>query len=132
MSLHLRDQAVPQLPPGHDPTQLYSALLETMGDAVIFTDLEGRIQFWNRGASRIFGYTADEVLGQTPAILYPEEAPERLAGDLERIMAGQDVAGEWRGPRRGGGDGGGGGRNTVGGGPRGRDNGLLCVIEDLR
>src|SRR4051794_41459108 len=102
MSLHLRDQAVPQLPPGHDPTQLYSALLETMGDAVIFTDLEGRIQFWNRGASRIFGYAADEVLGQTPAILYPEEAPERLAGDLERVLAGQDFAGEWRGRRRAG------------------------------
>jgi PAS domain S-box-containing protein len=103
MPLDLRDQTFPVNPSsGSDATALYAALLETIGDAVIFTDMEGRIQFWNRGAARIFGYTADEVVGQTPAILYPEEAPERFAGDLERIMAGQDFAGEWRGRRRDG------------------------------
>ena len=103
MSLSLGNQStLPPPPPGVDPTPLYAALLETMSDAVIFTDLEGRIQFWNRGAARIFGYSAEEILGQTPAILYPEETPERLASDLERIMAGQDFSGEWRGRRRDG------------------------------
>ena len=103
MPLELQHQplSLPQ-DSGIDPQALHAALLATIGEAVIFTDLEGRIQFWNPAATRIFGYTADEMLGQTPAILYPEEAPERLAGDLERIMAGQDFAGEWRGRRRDG------------------------------
>src|SRR3954470_20789523 len=95
MSLHLKDQAVPQLPPGHDPAQLYSALLETMGDAVIFTDLEGRIQFWNRGASRIFGYTAEV----SPAAAQRDgagggEAPQvgrQDHGDLAHPGAGDEL-----------------------------------------
>lgn len=133
MSLHIRDQQspVPQLPPGVDPSPLSAALLETMSDAVIFTDLEGRIQFWNRGAARIFGYTADEVVGHTPAMLYPDEAPERLAGDLERIVAGQDFAGEWRGRRRDGSTVWIEVRTTVVRDPDGRPIGFLGVSKDI-
>jgi two-component system cell cycle sensor histidine kinase/response regulator CckA len=81
----------------------YAALLETIDQSVIFTDMDGQIQFWNSGASRIFGYSADEMLGQSPAVLYPEEDPGRFAADLERILAGEDFVGEWRGRRRDGG-----------------------------
>src|SRR3954453_18219013 len=81
----------------------YAALLETIDQSVIFTDMDGQIQFWNSGASRIFGYSADEMLGQSPAVLYPEEDPGRFAADLERILAGEDLVGEWRGRRRDGG-----------------------------
>jgi two-component system, cell cycle sensor histidine kinase and response regulator CckA len=81
----------------------YAALLETIDQSVIFTDMDGWIQFWNSEASRIFGYSADEMLGKSPAVLYPEEDPGRFAADLERILAGEDFVGEWRGRRRDGG-----------------------------
>ncbi|HEY4648853.1 MAG TPA: PAS domain-containing protein, partial [Gemmatimonadales bacterium] len=102
MSLALR-----QSPPSIDGSDrlaanTYAALLETIDQSVIFTDLDGRIHFWNSGASRIFGYSADEMLGRSPAILYPEEDPGRFARDLERIVAGEDFVGEWRGRRRDG------------------------------
>src|SRR6185295_14259420 len=63
------------------------------------TDLEGRILYWNAGAVRTFGYTAEEMLGRTPAMLYPDEDPEQLGRDLQRVMQGQDFTGEWRGRR---------------------------------
>ena len=64
----------PDLPlPGSDLTAIHAALLDAVGESVIITDLEGRIRSWNRGATAIFGYTADEMLGRTPAVLYPDE-----------------------------------------------------------
>lgn len=89
---------------GSDPLggTTYAALLETIDQSVIFTEMDGRIRFWNSGASRIFGYSADEMMGRSPAILYPEEDPGRFADDLARILAGEDFVGEWRGRRRDG------------------------------
>jgi PAS domain S-box-containing protein len=81
---------------------VHAALLDAIGDSVVVTDLEGRIRSWNRGATAIFGYTQEEMIGRTPAVLYPDEAPDRLAPDLERILAGEDFVGEWRGRRRDG------------------------------
>jgi two-component system, cell cycle sensor histidine kinase and response regulator CckA len=88
-------------PASHIPA-IHAALLDAVGDSVIFTDLEGRIRSWNRGAAAIFGYTAQEMLGRTPALLYPDEGPERLTRDLDRILAGEDHVGEWLGRRRDG------------------------------
>ena len=91
-----------ELSPNPDTISVYVALLDTISDSVIFTDLEGRIRFWNTGATRIFGYPPEEMLGRTVAILYPQEDPQRLAQDLARIRAGEDFVGEWRGRRRDG------------------------------
>jgi two-component system, cell cycle sensor histidine kinase and response regulator CckA len=85
-----------------DLPAVHAALLETIGDSVILTDLEGRIRSWNRGATAIFGYSADEMIGLTPAVLYPEDGPERLTPDLDRILAGEDFVGEWLGRRKDG------------------------------
>jgi two-component system cell cycle sensor histidine kinase/response regulator CckA len=89
-------------PDGSDLETLHAALLDAVSDSVIVTDLEGRIQSWNRGATAIFGYSAEEMIGQTPAKLYPEEPSSRFAEDLDRILAGEDFAGEWLGRHRDG------------------------------
>jgi two-component system, cell cycle sensor histidine kinase and response regulator CckA len=104
MSLVIPDQLTAPAQPSAPPTAaaMYAALLDTIGEGVIFTDLAGRIRFWNSGATKIFGYRADEMLGRTPAVLYPTESAERLADDLDRILAGQDFVGEWRGRRKDG------------------------------
>jgi PAS domain S-box-containing protein len=47
-------------------------LTEHLADAVIFADRRGLIQVWNAGAEAVFGYRADEVLGQRLDVLIPE------------------------------------------------------------
>lgn len=58
-------------------------LVNEAPDAVIYADAEGRIRVWNRGAERVFGYTAEEALGASLDIIIPE----RLRG---RHWAGYD------------------------------------------
>jgi PAS domain S-box-containing protein len=79
-------------------------LLEAIADSVIFTDLEGRIQYWNRGAEALFGYTAAEMMGQTPAKLYPTSGDDLLADDLKAIMEGHEYVATWQGRRKDGSD----------------------------
>jgi diguanylate cyclase (GGDEF)-like protein/PAS domain S-box-containing protein len=44
--------------------ELYRTLLDNLSEGVYFTDTHRRIQYWNQGAERITGYTAEEVLGR--------------------------------------------------------------------
>ena len=54
----------------------FRAVVQTAHDAIISTNLEGRIIFWNRKAEMLFGYSESEVLGRTPDFIIPE----RLSG----------------------------------------------------
>ncbi len=68
---------------------------ENLYDAVIITDLEGRIVHWNPAAQRIYGYTAAEVLGRTVDLwLRPEEAPYLNRMILESLERGGRWSGE--------------------------------------
>ena len=55
-----------------DPFNLTAAIVEQVADAIIFADLEGAIRIWNAGAEAIFGYGADEALGQSLDLIIPE------------------------------------------------------------
>jgi PAS domain S-box-containing protein len=77
-------------------------VLEAVRDSVIFTDLEGRIAYWNGGAEEVFGYRAEEMLGKTPAVLYPAENRGSLDTDLQRIMTGEVYVDLWEGRRKDG------------------------------
>lgn len=57
------------------------------GDAVIFADRDNIIRLWNRGAERIFGYTAAEALGQSLNLIIPERWRERHRESYRRVMA---------------------------------------------
>jgi PAS domain S-box-containing protein len=70
--------------------------------SIIVTDLQGKIIYWNEGASRLFGYTSEEMLGQTPALLYPRFERKQLGYDLEQIRNGKDYTGLWKGRRKDG------------------------------
>ncbi len=54
--------------------QLMGSIVEGVGDAIIATDKEGQLTLFNKGAEIIFGYRADEVIGQNLSILLPNEA----------------------------------------------------------
>jgi PAS domain S-box-containing protein len=52
-------------------------LVAGMSDAIIYADAEGVIRLWNRGASRVFGFTETEALGRSLDIIIPEGLRER-------------------------------------------------------
>jgi len=55
----------------------FKSLVSHMGEAVIISDRNENILFWNASAERIFGYKAEEVLGKTLSIITPERFRER-------------------------------------------------------
>jgi two-component system, sporulation sensor kinase A len=82
--------------------QFHEKTLWDASKSIIVTNLQGKIIYWNDGASLLFGYTAEEMLGKTPAILYPELGKKQLAHDLEQIRNGIDYTGVWKGQRKDG------------------------------
>ena len=69
----------------------FEALVASSDDAIISKDLNGIIQTWNRGAEKIFGYTANEVIGKPVTILFPPEALDDEPRILARIRAGESI-----------------------------------------
>ena len=59
------------------PSGLGEALLSSSSDAIVATDREGRITFWNPGAERMFGFTAVEAAGQSLDLIIPENLRAR-------------------------------------------------------
>lgn len=76
------------------------ALLRTLSDAILATDRDGVIAFWNPGAERIFGFTAAEAVGRSLDIVIPENLRARhweswahaLAAGKSRYGAGELLA----------------------------------------
>ena len=66
-------------------------IVEITDDAIISSNGEGRIVTWNRGAERIFGYSAVEMIGQTTLVLTPEERQSEALELKRRVRAGEDI-----------------------------------------
>lgn len=67
--------------------RLGEAVLNTASDAILAADRQGVISFWNRGAVRIFGFTAEEAIGATLDLIVPERLRKRHWDGYERVMA---------------------------------------------
>jgi len=71
------------------------ALLQTSSDAIVVSDADGRIVFWNPGAARIFGFDATEAQGQSLDLIIPEKLRGRHWQGFHRVMTtGQSRYGE--------------------------------------
>lgn len=68
-----------------------AAIVESSDDAIISEDLNGIIMTWNKGAERIFGYTAAEVVGKPVSILAAPERRDDMFAILDKIRQGQHV-----------------------------------------
>ncbi|HEX5323610.1 MAG TPA: PAS domain S-box protein [Capsulimonadaceae bacterium] len=68
-----------------------ASIVESSDDAIISKDLNGIITSWNTGAERLFGYTAEEVIGQPILIIYPPDRHGEMPQILERIKRGERI-----------------------------------------
>src|SRR5207247_7521479 len=68
-----------------------AAIVENSDDAIIGKTLDGRITTWNRGAERMYGYTASEAIGQPISLLVPEDRRDELALVMERLRRGEAI-----------------------------------------
>jgi len=76
-----------QTDPASDLSSLAKAVLATAADAIIATDHEGLITFWNPGATRIFGFSTEEAIGQSLDIIIPENLRKRHWDGYHHTMA---------------------------------------------
>ena len=61
-------------------------LVECVGDAIIVSDANEKIVLWNPSATRIFGYTEEEALGQTLDLIVPERQRQRHSEGYSKSM----------------------------------------------
>lgn len=64
-------------------------IIDQIPDAVVSTDLQGIVQSWNQGASRIFGYTAEEIIGRHLSVLCVAEDQTLLLDDIIKPLQQQ-------------------------------------------
>jgi PAS domain S-box-containing protein len=69
------------------PSGFAETLLAEAGDAVIYADADGAIRFWNKGAERMFGFSAAEALGRSLDLIIPENLRARHWEGFRRTTA---------------------------------------------
>ena len=65
---------------------LYQQIIEGAQDAIVFADKEGIIRLWNSGAEAIFGYAAEEAIGETLDLIVPEKLREKHWEGYRKVM----------------------------------------------
>ncbi|HWH41411.1 MAG TPA: PAS domain-containing sensor histidine kinase [Usitatibacter sp.] len=68
-----------------------AAIVESSDDAIVSKDLDGVVTSWNPAAERIFGYTAEEMIGQSIARIIPPGQLEEEKLILSRVRSGQRI-----------------------------------------
>lgn len=78
--------------PDHDPARILAAMIDSSDDAIFAMDPDGKILTWNRGAVRMYGYRAEEIIGRSVAVLIPDD---RAAAELDtrrrQIATGEHI-----------------------------------------
>jgi PAS domain S-box-containing protein len=74
---------------GLSPVDLLAAIVDSSDDAIVSKNLKGIVTSWNAGAQRIFGYTSEEMVGQSILRLLPEDQKDEETRILARLQAGE-------------------------------------------
>ena len=76
---------------GEQATRLLAAVVESSHDAIVSKDLDGIITSWNKGAERLFGYAAEEAVGQHITLIIPPDRRDEERAIIERLKRGEGV-----------------------------------------
>jgi PAS domain S-box-containing protein len=68
-----------------------AAIVESSDDAIIGKTLDGTILSWNRGAERMYGFSAAEMVGQPVTVLAPPDQPDELPDLIVRLEKGEQI-----------------------------------------
>jgi PAS domain S-box-containing protein len=74
-----------------EAAQRLAAIIESSDDAIVSKDLTGVIRTWNKGAERLFGYLAEEVIGKSVTILIPSDREDEEPAILKRLERGERI-----------------------------------------
>ncbi len=69
----------------------FAEIVESSDDAIIAKSLDGTITSWNRGAKRIYGYRAEEVIGKPISMLVPPDIEDEVPAILEKVRRGERI-----------------------------------------
>jgi PAS domain S-box-containing protein len=75
----------------YEEAQRFTAIVQSSDDAIVAKDLDGTIVSWNGGAERLFGYTADEIIGKPVTTLISADRYDEEHHILSRIRAGETI-----------------------------------------
>jgi PAS domain S-box-containing protein len=77
---------------GQESLSRLAALVESSSEAIIGNNLSGTITAWNRGAAKLFGYSAEEAIGRHLTIVVPADRAHEVPRLLEKVREGKSVA----------------------------------------
>jgi two-component system sensor kinase FixL len=87
----MTDQFQQRLDRDPDAARLLAAIVASSDDAIISKSIEGVVTSWNAAAERIFGYTADEMIGQSISLLGAPGHEDEMPTILRRLRQGERI-----------------------------------------
>jgi PAS domain S-box-containing protein len=86
-----RKQAEAALRDSEQRLRWLASIVESSDDAIVSKNLDGVITSWNRGAERVFGYAAEEAIGQPITLVIPQDRQDEERMILTRIRRGERI-----------------------------------------
>ena len=86
-----RKQIEAELRKTEEQLHFLGTIVQSSDDAIVSKNLDGIITSWNRGAERVFGYTAEEAIGQPITIVIPQDRQDEERTILTRIRRGERI-----------------------------------------
>jgi PAS domain S-box-containing protein len=74
-----------------ETSRLLASIVQSSDDAIFSKDLDAIVTSWNRGAERNFGFSAQEIIGQSISAIFPPDRLDELADIMKRIRRGERI-----------------------------------------
>ncbi|MFN3242783.1 MAG: diguanylate cyclase [Planctomycetota bacterium] len=85
-------RAALRIPAFSEATARLAAIISASSDAIVSKDLDGHITSWNDGATRLYGLTADEMVGKHVTALVPDDLHQQAIDYTRRVRNGERIA----------------------------------------